>query len=186
MGVVAVKNCDGNDVCIATATPGSFGSGGFSVSVYVGGNNLIRGTDPGPGGSASVTFEESAITDGPVRPGFITFTYGPTALNASGGATAEAAFSVGEIQGTVPGQVGIPMPAAGVPVPFGLGVAFAIQISASFSVPSGPPSRYANAQVNLSFSLFEAESLTLADGSVSQYPGAPVAVRANVIASGAG
>lgn len=167
-----VNNCTGNDVCTASGSVSGFGTTVFSAVLTAMGNNITLGNDPGPGGSGSVTIDETGMTDGPVRAGFIEFSYGPTGTASSGAASAAGSFSVGAVTGTVPGEVGVPLPLDGQFEPFTLGEEFDITSSVSFLVPATPLDQYGSAEVDFSFSLFEAVTL----GNGSTFAGAAVTI----------
>ena len=159
-----VNNCAGNSLCVVEASDSGIGTDEFTLHILTEGNNVNGLGNPGPGGSGSVTIEEEAFTDGPIRPGFIAFFYdlATTSIFTDGG-SAEASFSVAGIKGTVPREVGVPTPYGGELQNFTLGVPFEIIASASFSVPpaTGQPGSsftksVADAGVGFSFLLLDA------------------------------
>jgi hypothetical protein len=159
-----VNNCAGNSLCVVEGSDSGIGTIEFTLHILTEGNNVDGLSNQGPGGSGSVTIEEDAFTEGPIRPGFIEFFYDlatTTTLNIGG--TVAANFAVAGITGNVPGEVGVPTPYGGELQNFALGVPFAITASASFSVPPapGPPGSsftksVADAGVGFSFLLFDA------------------------------
>jgi hypothetical protein len=170
--IIVANNCAGNSLCVVEGSDSGIGTIEFTLHILTEGNNADGLGNPGPGGSGSVTLDQEATTDGPIRPGFIEFFYDlatTTTLTVDG--TVAADFSVGDIAGNVPGEVGVPTPYAGELLTFTLGVPFGITASASFSVPpaTGPPfsKSVADAGVGFSFLLFDAEGnlVTIDDAS---------------------
>ncbi len=157
-----------------------FGTTVFRARVKAEGNNQTRRSEPGPGASGSIGIEETATTDGPERDGFIKFSYNfppngfGNSKNAYGGAAVSANFKVGSIIGRIPGETGTPQPPADEVIPFRLGVPFNISLSASFQVPPAPPTGFASAEIDFSFSVFEAVSVP---PQIARVPGSAVLIQ---------
>lgn len=155
---VSITETNCNPVfCNVSGIYSGFGTTTFSASASAYGSNQ--------GGIAEGTavIDVTGKTLGPIESGWIEFQY-PAASNGiiDGGGDALDWFQVGNIEGGISSETGVPHPMAGTIIPFEVGQSFAIQLTTEFYAP---PNSFAiegaGAELSLSFQIFNSQGSPL-------------------------